>query len=143
MSTSIQNMLSARCRSVLVKCRLSQPAVVLAAVLCSHLINLPPRSRSETTKQNVWKENIFAAALQRRALEQLVLHILIALHDAHRLLLLPLHSAFLSLSFISKKKAAQPCQEGRRRLLVYVLLITEKSKNEKLNLIQKKLRRGC
>lgn len=50
MSTSIQNMLSARCRSVLVKCRLSQPAVVLAAVSWSHLINPPPTGQKRPSK---------------------------------------------------------------------------------------------
>lgn len=79
MSTSIQNMLSARCRSVLVKCRLSQPAVVLAAVSWSHLINPPTPLQVRNDQAKHLEGKYLAAALQWHALEQLVLHILIAL----------------------------------------------------------------
>lgn len=94
-STSIQNMLSARRGSVLVKRRRSRPAVVARCSFSkSFIMTWPHPPKSKTRKRNVWgKKEINtnqALMLQPCALEQLVLvwHVLIALHDAHRLLLL-------------------------------------------------------
>lgn len=110
-STSIQNMLSARRGSVLVKRRRSQPAVVARCrfVKSFNWSPHPPKVKNNEAKRFEKKKKRNknqAAALQQCALEQLVSHVFIALHDAHRLLL-------LSFAFTNFRKCVS--FEGRKR----------------------------